>query len=47
MRVYTKGTFNRDVAGISDVVLLEALQDKIKQIELAQDLSHITGLKRL
>ncbi len=47
MKVYTKGTFNRDVDNLSDVALLEALRDRIKQIEIAQDASHIIGLKLL
>ena len=47
MKIYTKGTFHRDVASLSDVALLEALQDKIRQLEQANDTGTITGLKLL
>jgi len=47
VKVYTKGSFHRDVAGISDVVLLRALKEKIDQIKSASGVAHITGLKLL
>ena len=47
MNVFTKGTFERDVEGVSDVVLLEALHEKIQQIEIASAIGQITGLKLL
>lgn len=47
MNVFSKGTFHRDVAALSDVVLLVALREKIEQFEKAPDISHITGLKLL
>jgi len=45
--VFTKGSFYRDVSAVSDGALLEALKDKIKQMETAADMSRITGLKLL
>jgi hypothetical protein len=45
--VFTKGSFDRDVSVVSDAPLLEALKDKIKQLEVAVDTSHVTGLKML
>ncbi|MCW5910856.1 MAG: hypothetical protein KIT62_07270 [Cyclobacteriaceae bacterium] len=47
MNVFTKGTFNRDVASLSDVVLLETLQEKIKELITAPNISHVTGVKLL
>ena len=47
MNVFTKGSFDHDVASISDGVLLVALKSKISQLELAPEKSHITGLKLL
>jgi mRNA-degrading endonuclease RelE of RelBE toxin-antitoxin system len=47
MRVFSKGTFQRDVAALSDVVLLIALKEKIEHLEKASDISRITGLKLL
>lgn len=43
MKVFSKGTFDCDVAVLSDAVLRE----KIEQLEKAPDISHITGLKLL
>ncbi len=45
MIVFTKGSFDRDVSGISDAVLLLARRKKIEQVEDAPDQSHITGVK--
>ncbi len=47
MKVFSKGTFDRDVADVSNAVLLVALREKIEQLEKAADTSHITGLKLL
>ena len=43
MKVFSKGTFDRDVAVLSDAVLRE----KLEQLEKAPDISQITGLKLL
>ena len=47
MNVFTKGSFNRDVADVSDTVLLEALKGKIVQLKDASDISQVTGMKLL
>ncbi|MBX2956964.1 MAG: hypothetical protein KF846_12455 [Cyclobacteriaceae bacterium] len=47
MNVFTKGSFHRDVAALSDVALLQALRVKIDQIKAAPDITNITGLKLL
>ncbi len=47
MKVFVKGSFKRDVARVSDLSLLLALQEKVAQIEMAIDATNITGLKLL
>jgi hypothetical protein len=47
VKVFTKGSFHRDVANVKDVSLLKALKEKIEQIEVAVSSSQVTGLKRL
>jgi mRNA-degrading endonuclease RelE of RelBE toxin-antitoxin system len=47
MKIFSRGTFDRDVATLSDTVLLIALREKIEQLEKAPDITHITGLKLL
>lgn len=37
MKVFVKGSFKRDVARVTDVSLLLALQEKVAQIEMAID----------
>lgn len=47
MIVLTKGSFDRDVSAVSNAALLEALKEKITQMETAADISRITGLRLL
>ena len=47
MTVITMGSFKRDVAQIKNPSLLTALRKKIDQIETADTLHQITGLKLL
>jgi mRNA-degrading endonuclease RelE of RelBE toxin-antitoxin system len=47
MNIFSKGTFHRDVAALSDLVLLVALREKIEELEKAPDITRVTGLKLL
>lgn len=47
MRVFVKGSFKRDVARVSNLPLLLALQEKLEQLEKSPDATHVTALKAL
>ncbi|MER3498774.1 MAG: hypothetical protein C4308_09155 [Chitinophagaceae bacterium] len=47
MNVIVKGSFYRDVTRVRSKALLASLDNKISQIERAEDILHITGLKLL
>lgn len=47
MEVLVKGSFYRDWQQIKNKQLSKAIQDKIEEIELAQDTSHISRFKKL
>lgn len=47
MKVIIKPSFKRDRDKINNTVLLDSLADKLEQIEKAQTLKNITGLKPL
>ena len=47
MKIIFKPKFRRDTDKITNLELLLALQEKIKQISKAEDIANITGLKLL
>ena len=47
MIVTVRGSFKKDVSHIRHYDLVTSLEEKIKQIESAHDLTHVTGLKLL
>lgn len=47
MIVTVRGSFKKDISRARHYALVVALDEKIKQIESAPDLTHVTGLKLL